>query len=394
MYGPFGSVVFQCFAVYGFLCDRLTSPFCLTSYLRMEIWSIHSWKLNAAVSEFVISPPLLHSQLRAINEFHDRDFISFSIVNCNCLFDCFIPNYTYLFTIVTGNATPKLFFPAFVGMIWTRNVAIISIIITIIADLYITELSGSSMSHTINMRLFSGLTRPLDINSANSLISWKYCDRIYSKSTTRMYSHPASGHIPLAQSMWSQSIQFGDTVIDATCGNGHDSLTLGRLCMSPLKIGKLVCIDIQQLAIDATKERLQKDLQDYRLYQDRISYHCQSHETFPSNIVNETVSAITYNLGYLPRAGRVDFVVGQGPITTASTSIQSISNAMMLVKVGGLMTITCYRGHDGGKEEYEAVNDLCMALDPERWRVYSHVPANRPIAPVLITLFKTKSLYT
>ena len=156
-------------------------------------------------------------------------------------------------------------------------------------------------------------------------------------------------------------------------------------------IGELYCIDIQQLAVDTTRQRLEHELENYDLFRDYVHYLCQSHETLPSIITDESVSVISYNLGYLPRAGR-NHEIGQGPITTSSSTIKSVTNALKLIKVGGLITIASYRGHPGGMEEYNAVNTLCETLDSKYWRVFAHSPVNRPLSPVLFSILKSKSL--
>ena len=48
-------------------------------------------------------------------------------------------------------------------------------------------------------------------------------------------------------------VQDGDLCIDATMGNGNDTLLLSRLCGST---GKVLAFDIQEQALNATRERL------------------------------------------------------------------------------------------------------------------------------------------
>ena len=48
-------------------------------------------------------------------------------------------------------------------------------------------------------------------------------------------------------------VSEGDVVVDATCGNGYDTLRLAQL--SP---AKLYAFDIQQEAVDATRKRLRE----------------------------------------------------------------------------------------------------------------------------------------
>jgi hypothetical protein len=48
--------------------------------------------------------------------------------------------------------------------------------------------------------------------------------------------------IDLAHHFWKKLLQEKDIVIDATCGNGKDSLVLAKL-LHPLN-GSLLCIDL------------------------------------------------------------------------------------------------------------------------------------------------------
>lgn len=228
---------------------------------------------------------------------------------------------------------------------------------------------------------------------------WSYVQRNFPRFRgchyqLSMHGAAASGHLPLAKTMWSQTVKSGDIVIDATCGNGLDSLELAYLAIESdqSRNGRLVCIDIQDIAIQSTQERL-KDAFDakWSTMSSQISFLHQSHEIFPDNIAENSVSVICYNLGYLPRGNRGDdFHVGRGPITSPKSTITSLTNALKLVKPSGLITIAAYRGHEGGMEEYEAVESFSKSLEPSEWRAYSHSPLNRPLSPVLFSFYKIK----
>jgi len=189
----------------------------------------------------------------------------------------------------------------------------------------------------------------------------------------------ASGHIPLSHTLWSQIARKNDVVVDATCGNGQDSLFLAKLVLTPTG-GTVHCIDLQPEAINSTTVRLQKEL-DQTLFQ-HVRFHLRDHRDFPSQILPESVKLIVYNLGYLPGGSDTEL------ITTAENTIISIQNSLKLLHRYGLISITCYRGHSGGIEEYLAVEKYLNTLDEKKWRVFSHIPLNRPIAPVLFTIFK------
>lgn len=62
------------------------------------------------------------------------------------------------------------------------------------------------------------------------------------------------GILPFAHDTLRKVVRPGDYVIDATCGNGHDTLLLAELVGIN---GHVLGFDIQQMAVDATKARLE-----------------------------------------------------------------------------------------------------------------------------------------
>ena len=56
-----------------------------------------------------------------------------------------------------------------------------------------------------------------------------------------------------------------------------------------------------------------------------------------------------FNLGYLPGGDH-------GLVTHPVTTIRAVESALGLMDQDALMTIVIYVGHDGGREEYEALS--------------------------------------
>lgn len=178
--------------------------------------------------------------------------------------------------------------------------------------------------------------------------------------------------LDLAHHFWEKLIQPGDIVIDATCGNGHDTLFLGKL-----KIGKLYSMDIQAKALEATEERLKRELSDEQLKKIALIHGC--HSQFPSEIAAGTVRLIVYNLGYLPG--------GNKTITThRETTLKSVKEALTLLMPGGLICITCYPGHEEGALEETLLLDFATHLDKELWSASHNRWINRHKSPSLLLL--------
>src|SRR5690625_6363206 len=95
-----------------------------------------------------------------------------------------------------------------------------------------------------------------------------------------------------------QSVTKGETVIDATCGNGNDTLFLSRLVGDE---GHVLAFDIQDKAIDNTKERLSEELRH------NVTVIQDSHENMPKYIdqkLTGNIGGAIFNLGYLSKGDK------------------------------------------------------------------------------------------
>ena len=160
-------------------------------------------------------------------------------------------------------------------------------------------------------------------------------------------------------------IREGDCCIDATAGNGNDTEFLCRIAGAA---GKVYAFDIQRDAIEQTRKRLK----EVGLLE-RAEVILDGHEHM-EEYVKETVSAITFNFGYLPG--------GDHRIATrADTSIQAIEAGLRLLKKGGIMSLCIYSGGDSGFEEKEALLSYLKTLDPRTFLVIVSTYYNRENHP-------------
>ncbi len=151
-------------------------------------------------------------------------------------------------------------------------------------------------------------------------------------------------------------ISQGDVLVDATCGNGHDTLELAKSAPS-----KLYAFDRQPDAVSNTRDRLIAEGFEDRLDDGTISLICDSHE-YMTDYINEPVNVFMFNLGYLP-GGDKNFV------TTSSSTISAVITALQLLAKNGLICITMYSGHPEGYEEKESLLMFAMELDPSLYHV-------------------------
>lgn len=180
-----------------------------------------------------------------------------------------------------------------------------------------------------------------------------------------------------AQQLLKDSIEEGDTVVDATAGNGHDTLFLAQLVGDH---GQVYAFDVQKKAVDATLHRLL----DHSLEHRALVLH-KGHELV-AHYVQKPVAAAIFNLGYLPGSDH-------DIITRPNTTIQAIEALLDLLKIGGIIVLVIYHGHEGGKEERDAVIDYVRTLPQKSVHVLQYQFLNQQNdPPFVIALEKMKEM--
>lgn len=183
-------------------------------------------------------------------------------------------------------------------------------------------------------------------------------------------------HLDLAHTYWTQLVQPGDLVIDATCGKGHDTLKLCQLALSGDK-GKVYAFDIQLTAIETTRLHLMSSLTSEEWACVYLQQRC--HASFPEEIEVKSVKLIVYNLGYLPGGDKTR-------TTQVDTTLRSLQQAQTLLQPGGAISITCYPGHLEGEKEQHALLQEIACLCPKEWSCCHYTWLNRTRAPSLLLL--------
>ena len=159
--------------------------------------------------------------------------------------------------------------------------------------------------------------------------------------------------------------------IDATAGTGKDTTFLAALVGEK---GRVISMDIQEMAIEQTKLRLAKEQ-----LSDRVEFVLDSHAHMDRYAKEGSVSLIVFNLGYLPG--------GDHSIATmADSSRKAVETGLRLLKKGGLMTLCIYSGGDTGFQERDAMLDFIRQLDPHRYLVIQSEYVNRPNDPPIPVL--------
>ncbi len=66
-------------------------------------------------------------------------------------------------------------------------------------------------------------------------------------------------------SVWKRVVKPGDTVVDATCGNGHDTLVLTNMVCIPEVLGSVYALDVQEDGLANTSYLLDHKLDELQV---------------------------------------------------------------------------------------------------------------------------------
>ncbi len=153
-------------------------------------------------------------------------------------------------------------------------------------------------------------------------------------------------------------------MVDATTGNGHDTLFLARHVGSE---GTVYGFDIQGSALEATAARLRG-----AGFAARVRLMLAGHERMSEHLPDEErgrIRAVLFNLGYLP-GGDKEIVTGPG------TTVAALTDIVEWLAPAGVISVIAYTGHPGGREEAEQVKHWAAGL-PACWKVWSEIPPSR-----------------
>ncbi len=159
-----------------------------------------------------------------------------------------------------------------------------------------------------------------------------------------------------------------DIVIDATVGNGNDTLFLAPL------VQHVYAFDIQKRAIDQTSTLLkQENIRNVTLIH-------ASHETFKDYVV--TFQAAIFNLGYLPG--------GDKSITTEKdVTLRTLISMLEALKHGGFIQLVVYTGHEQGKLESDQLNHYLKTLSTVHYKVLKiDLPFQDNTPPYIYMIYK------
>ena len=209
----------------------------------------------------------------------------------------------------------------------------------------------------------------------------------------------------------NQSSPCSIVAVDATCGNGHDTLSLAKILTAAqtqvrTPAGyRLYAFDIQEGAIQSTEQLLIRNGFQSDLKNGSIVLVQDSHENLaavlpgsapasgpgstPSSAAGLSTDSVPYahavifNLGYLPGGGK--------EITTEPEStLKAVQAALDILAKDGIICITMYSGHAAGANEKAQLLDFARGLDSREFHVAYISMTNQPNNPPEILLITRK----
>lgn len=183
--------------------------------------------------------------------------------------------------------------------------------------------------------------------------------------------------IPYAHELIQRAVKPGDVVIDATCGNGHDTV---MLCQATGEHGKVYAFDIQPEAIEQTKQRLQlESLTNVQLIHD-------GHQHLNQYLEHEDhgqITAAIFNLGYLPGSDKTI-------ITKPAETLSAIDQIITHLKPGGIIVCVVYYGHPGGEVEKDTLFNHLAQFEQKEFNVLQYGFINQKNKPPFILAIEKK----
>ena len=152
--------------------------------------------------------------------------------------------------------------------------------------------------------------------------------------------------VALSHQLIESHVKPGMTVIDATCGNGNDTIFLSKR-VGPA--GKVYSFDIQTQAIKKAKALAEKESLS------NIRFFLKSHE-YLAELVTCDIDCVVFNLGYLPSSD-------SNRSTKARSTVKAFHSALKSLSVGGVIVCCAYVSHCGGMREFRKLIQFLRRLD-------------------------------
>jgi len=178
--------------------------------------------------------------------------------------------------------------------------------------------------------------------------------------------------VEMAQLLLADKLPHIRSAVDATAGNGRDTLFLAKMTAPAAKIW---AFDIQTAALANTHKLLTENGLEAK-----VQLVNDSHSRILSH-VRAPLDIVMYNLGYLPGGDRT-------LATDRATTIASLTQVMPSLALGGLISVVAYPGYPAGRIEHEAVRAFLGNLPQTEFTVGCWSMLNQRNDPPLLYIIQ------
>jgi SAM-dependent methyltransferase len=161
-----------------------------------------------------------------------------------------------------------------------------------------------------------------------------------------------------------------DIVVDATAGNGYDTVFLARRART------VYAFDTSADAIMTTTGRVREEG-----LTNVIAIH-DSHERITDHVTG--FKGVVFNLGYLPGSDKVSKTDGK-------TVVKALERVLGELHAGGFISVVTYPGHPGGRAEHDLVRAFFERVKGPTYEILEvHLPFQDNDPPSMFMLIKRK----
>jgi len=180
----------------------------------------------------------------------------------------------------------------------------------------------------------------------------------------------SSSAIAVVHSLLLNRLETAEIIVDATTGNGGDTMFLAENSKAEAKI---YAFDIQKEALKAAKVHTEK-------YQGKIQFILADHAAIKDHVV-EKIDVAMFNLGYLPGGSH-------GLTTQEKSTVPAVQTVLDQLSLNGLLAIVAYPGHEEGCKEQAALENVLIKLPCSDFTVGCYKMINHKAAAPLLYLIE------
>ncbi|MCC5790842.1 MAG: hypothetical protein JJT75_14530 [Opitutales bacterium] len=169
------------------------------------------------------------------------------------------------------------------------------------------------------------------------------------------YTSPLDA-VAMSHHLLEAILEEGDIAVDATAGNGLDTIFLAKLVG---EAGQVWAFDRQEEALHKAEANLVIEAM-----RSRTTLVCKDHSRFAEEVPEDKkgrVGAFLFNLGYLPGGNKE-------VTTTEATTLAAFRQALEWIRLGGVVVVVLYPGHPEGAREKEVLLKEVSALPVKSWQ--------------------------